>query len=60
MIIPLAPVVPSLLAEGGTFLCSGIIDERGDEVAAALEKAGLRIVERKEKNNWIALAAVTA
>ncbi len=60
VIIPLAPVVPSLLAEGGTFLCSGIIDERGDEVAAALEKAGLRIVERKEKNNWIALAAVTA
>ena len=58
VIIPLAPMVPGLLAEGGTFLCSGIIDQRGDEVAAALEKAGLRVVGRREKNGWVALAAV--
>ena len=57
VIIPLAPMVPDLLAEGGTFLCSGIIDQRGDEVAAALEKAGLRVIQRLEKNGWIALAA---
>lgn len=57
VIIPLAPVVPALLAEGGTFLCSGIIDKRGDEVAAALERSGLKVVQRFEKNGWIALAA---
>lgn len=57
VIIPLAPVVPRLLAPEGTFLCSGIIDRRGDEVAAALEKSGLRIVRRLEKNGWVALAA---
>lgn len=57
VIIPLAPVVPQLLAEGGTFLCSGIIDKRGDEVAAALEASGLRVIRRLEKNGWIALAA---
>ena len=57
VIIPLAPVVPRLLAEGGTFLCSGIIDSRGDEVAAALEKSGLKVIRRLEKNGWIALAA---
>lgn len=57
VIIPLAPVVPELLAKDGTFLCSGIIDKRGDEVAAALEKSGLKVIERKEKNGWIALAA---
>ena len=57
VIIPLAPMVPGLLAEGGTFLCSGIIAERGDEVAAALEKAGLTVIRRMEKNSWIALAA---
>ena len=57
VIIPLAPVVPGLLAAGGTFLCSGIIDQRGDEVAAALEKAGLGVVRRMEKNGWVALAA---
>lgn len=57
VIIPLAPLVPRLLAEGGTFLCSGIIDQRGDEVAAALERSGLRILRRLEKNGWVALAA---
>ena len=57
VIIPLAPVVPALLAEGGTFLCSGIIDKRGDEVAAALERSGLKVIQRFEKNGWIALAA---
>ena len=57
VIIPLAPMVPDLLAEGGTFLCSGIIDQRGDEVAAALERAGLTVIRRLEKNGWVALAA---
>ena len=57
VIIPLAPIVPELLAEGGVFLCSGIIDARGDEVAAALEASGLKIIHRFEKNGWIALAA---
>ena len=57
VIIPLAPVVPALLAQGGTFLCSGIIDKRGDEVAAALERSGLKVIQRFEKNGWIALAA---
>ena len=57
VIIPLAPVVPQLLDPQGTFLCSGIIDTRGDEVAAALERAGLRVIRRREKNGWIALEA---
>ena len=57
VIIPLAPMVPGLLAEDGTFLCSGVIAQRGDEVAAALEGAGLTVVDRMEKNGWIALAA---
>lgn len=57
VIIPLAPVVPQLLDPQGTFLCSGIIDTRGDEVADALEQAGLRVTRRREKNGWIALEA---
>ena len=57
VIIPLAPMVPGLLAEGGTFLCSGIIDTRGGEVAAALAAAGLHVIRRREKNGWIALEA---
>ena len=57
VIIALAPQVGKLLKKGGIFLCSGIIDTRGDEVAAALEQAGLLVTTRREKNGWIALEA---
>lgn len=57
VIIPLAPVVPRLLAAEGTFLCSGIIDTRADEVADALKQAGLTVTRRREKNGWVALEA---
>ncbi len=51
-IISLAPAVPGLMAENATFIASGIIDSRKDEVIAGLEKAGLAIVEVKEKRGW--------
>ena len=51
-ILSLAPAVPGLMAEGATFIASGIIDSRKDEVIAGLEKAGLAIVEVKEKRGW--------
>ena len=57
VIIPLAPMVPRLLDPQGAFLCSGIIDTRGDEVAAALAAAGLRVVRRRERRGWVALEA---
>ena len=57
VIIGLAPMVRQFLKPGGLFLCSGIIDTRGDEVAAALEAAGLAVTGRREKNGWIALEA---
>ena len=51
-IMSLAPAVPGLMAEGATFIASGIIDSRKDEVIAGLEKAGLAVVEVKEKRGW--------
>ena len=57
VIIPLAPHALALLAEGGIFLCSGIIDTRADEVARAIERAGFAIVERRERSGWAAFAA---
>ena len=57
VIIPLAPHVPPLLEENGVFLCSGIIDSRAGEVAAALERAGLAVTRKREKNGWAALEA---
>lgn len=56
-IIQLAPSVRPLLAEGGLFVASGIIDDREAEVAAALEKAGLCVCEIRRKNGWAAILA---
>ena len=51
-ILSLAPAVPGLMADGATFIASGIIDSRKDEGIAGLEKAGLAVVEVKEKRGW--------
>ena len=57
VIIPLSAQVPNLMAEGGTFLCSGIIDTRAPEVEAALKRNGLTVTKKREKNGWVALVA---
>ena len=54
VIIAMAPRVRGLLSPGGTFLCSGIIEGRADEVEAALNAAGLEIRTRREDNGWYA------
>lgn len=60
VIIPLAPHALEMLAEGGVFLCSGIIDTRADEVQLAIERAGFVITERRERTGWVAFAAKRA
>jgi len=57
VIIPLSAFAGQLLAPDGVFLCSGIIAGREGEVCAALERNGLRVTERREKDGWWALAA---
>ena len=54
VIIGLAPVVPSLLAPGGVFLCSGIIDDRAEEVAEHLRQAGWKITQTRSADGWFA------
>lgn len=57
VIIPLSAAVPELMEPDGVFLCSGIIDERADEVVEALAKNGLKVFRRFERTGWAALAA---
>ena len=54
VIIALAPMVRSMMAEGGVFLCSGIIDTRAGEVAEKLREAGLELVESRTSEGWYA------
>ena len=57
VIIALAPLLPELLAEGATVICSGILDSRLDQVEAALTQAGLAVTERRAKEEWRCLTA---
>ncbi len=57
VIIPLSAQVHRFLVPGGTFVCSGIIDTRADEVEGALRKNGLSILKRVERDGWCAFSA---
>ena len=52
VIIALAPAVRPLLKKDGVFLCSGIIDDRAEEVAGKLREAGLEILETHSSEGW--------
>ena len=52
VIIPLAKDVRRYLKDGGTFIASGIIEMRIDEVREAIEKEGFEIQEIKKENDW--------
>ena len=57
VIIGPAPVLPAFLTESSILLCSGILDVRLEDVKAALEKAGLEILEIKAKEDWRSIRA---
>ncbi|MCB0247497.1 MAG: 50S ribosomal protein L11 methyltransferase [Anaerolineae bacterium] len=46
-----------LLAADGVLIMSGIIEPRAEAVLAALQRHDLRLVERVEEGDWVALAA---
>ena len=60
VIIPLAALAPAFLAPGGTFVCSGIIDGREDEVAAALTRAGFTVTAHDTLEEWHCFTAALA
>ena len=53
------PVKKHLL-EGGTFICSGIIREREEDVQRALAAAGYTVCNRLATGEWVCLAAKLA
>ena len=55
VIIALSPYVRGFMKNGGTFICSGIINERCDEVKKSLESAGLLIEEIRTRGEWSAI-----
>ena len=57
VIIPMAPVIPARLKEGGIFISSGIIDFKEQEVKEAIERAGMTILEINHQGEWVGITA---
>ena len=57
VIIPMAPVIPDRLKDGGIFITSGIIDFKEQEVVDAIEKAGLHVLEVNHQGEWVGITA---
>ena len=52
VILALSSQVRPLLKDGGWFLCSGIIDDRAEEVAQTLQQNGWTICETRQSEGW--------
>ena len=57
VIIGLAPVLPDFMDKETLLICSGILDNRLQDVTAALEGAGLQITEQAEQEEWRCVCA---
>ena len=57
VIVQLVPVVPHFLKPNGVFLCSGILNEREDEVRDAIAKAGLTVFASRREDGWSCILA---
>jgi len=55
VIIPLAGAIRKYTGEDTRIVLSGIIEGRKDEVVAAWQAAGLRLIEEKKMGEWVAL-----
>ena len=57
VICHLAPTLPHFLSADSALICSGILDSRLLDVVTALEKAGLKITETHQKEDWRCVCA---
>ena len=55
VILMLLKDLKSVLLPGGTFIASGIIDTRKEELIEAIEAAGLTIEHIEEERGWVAI-----
>lgn len=55
VLVQLMPVIPCFLREEAHFLCSGILEEREEEVRRAAEAAGLQIIRAFHADGWCCL-----
>ena len=57
VLVPLTPVIVHQLKPGGVYITSGIINTKEAEVRAAVEAAGLEILEVTYQGEWVSVTA---
>ncbi len=55
VLVPLTPIVPGLLKEGGIYITSGIIEAKEEVIRKAHEDAGLTIIETAKQGEWVSI-----
>ena len=55
VIIPLSKDVHRYIKKGGTFIASGIIEMRFEEVKEAIEENGFKVQEIRRENDWYSI-----
>lgn len=55
VILMLLKDLKTVLLPGGTFIASGIIDDRKEELVAAIQTCGLTIQKIEEERGWVAI-----
>ncbi|WP_026509596.1 MULTISPECIES: 50S ribosomal protein L11 methyltransferase [unclassified Butyrivibrio] len=55
VLVPLTPIVPGLLKEGGIYITSGIIEAKEEVIRKAHEDAGLTIIETAKQGEWVSV-----
>ena len=57
VIIPLSPVVPNFMKKTSLFICSGILEQRLEEVKTAIIEAGMEIIHTQMIEDWCQITA---
>ena len=57
VLIPLTPVIKNQLKPGGIYITSGILDVKEQEVKAAVEAAGMTVLEITRQGEWVSITA---
>jgi ribosomal protein L11 methyltransferase len=57
VLVPLTPVIIHQMKKGAVYITSGIINTKEDEVRAAVEAAGLEILEVTYQGEWVSVTA---
>ena len=57
VVISLAGQIGTVLRPEGTFICSGIIREREQDVLDALERDGYEVCEVRRRGEWVAICS---